>query len=270
MILVERPPIGVEVGDVLPGGRHQHLLDVVEATTRQHQEFEGVVETARVGVSGLQEGHQVAGAFAEHRGGRVDLPGLHPRPVGAHRVDLAVVGKHPERLGDRPRRERVGAVALVEDGEGRLEGGVDEIPVEPGGGGRPEQPLVDDGAGRRRRNAEAHQPVGTALHAAAGEVEQAFGGVAVEAFGEFHDRLFHHRHRLGGAFAEHRGVGGHDPPQQMDDPLGGARLLHDPTPGGGVIAGQERHHHTEPIAARHLHLGTTQISTQQRHRQFGE
>ena len=49
------------------------------------------------------------------------LARLHPVDVAAQRVDLAVVSDKTVRMGQRPRRECVGAEALVHQGERRLE-----------------------------------------------------------------------------------------------------------------------------------------------------
>ena len=74
-------------------------------------------------------------------------------------VDLAVVGDHPQRLGELPARRRVRREARVDDREGAAQRQVAEVGVELRQLRRGQHPLVDDGpAGharerrRRRRN----------------------------------------------------------------------------------------------------------------------
>ena len=55
------------------------------------------------------------------------LAGAHPVDVAAQRVDLAVVRDVAVRVRQRPRRERVGAEALVDERERRLDDRVGEI-----------------------------------------------------------------------------------------------------------------------------------------------
>ncbi len=54
-------------------------------------------------------------------GAKIALARAHPVEVAAQGVDLAVVGQVAERLGQLPRGESVGAVALVHDGQCALE-----------------------------------------------------------------------------------------------------------------------------------------------------
>ena len=59
---------------------------------------------------------------AEHR-----LAGAHPVLVALDGVDLAVVGDVAVRVGQRPRRERVGGEAAVHEQQGALEALVVEV-----------------------------------------------------------------------------------------------------------------------------------------------
>jgi hypothetical protein len=124
------------VAAALPGVRdqgHQRLGGVEAAPDEQ---LEDVVQAGGVRPLGPDHRAQLVG--------QLGLAGAHPRPVAGHRVDLAVVGEHPERLGEAPVGQRVRRVALVEDGELALRPLVLEVEVEvgqvrPGG-----QSLVDD------------------------------------------------------------------------------------------------------------------------------
>ena len=83
------------------------------------------------------------------------LARAHPVAVALHRVDLAVVRDHAERLGERPRRERVGRVARVHEREPRREALVAEVGVERLELQRRDHALVDQRAGRQRREVGA-------------------------------------------------------------------------------------------------------------------
>ena len=75
----------------------------------------------------------------------VGLRAMHPDAVALHGVDLAVVGEKAERLRHRPGRQRVGAVALVEEGDRAGEALVLEIGVKRRQIFRQTKSLVDDG-----------------------------------------------------------------------------------------------------------------------------
>ena len=81
----------------------------------------------------------------------------HRVPVAPERVDLPVVGQQPERLRQRPARQGVGRVALVEDGDGALVLRVAEVGVEGRELGAGEERLVDDGAAGEGAGVEAGQ-----------------------------------------------------------------------------------------------------------------
>jgi hypothetical protein len=81
------------------------------------EQFEDVVERRGVGAAGLHHRLDVVEVRVEQRVGEPRLVALHPVGVARDRVDLAVVGQHPEGLRQLPGREGVGGVALVVDGE---------------------------------------------------------------------------------------------------------------------------------------------------------
>ena len=115
--------------------------------------------------------------------GHARLVALHPVDVAGEGVDLAIVGEHAEGLRQAPRREGVGRVALMVDGEVGDEALVQEVGVE----GRQllgqEHALVDDRAARQR----AHVEVGDVLvqdlllDAPADDEEIGLEGVLVDA-----------------------------------------------------------------------------------------
>ena len=84
-----------------------------------HQQLEHRVDRGRVRrlrIDGRQHGGELV---AEQVGGELTLARPHPVAVAGERVDLAVVGDQPVRVGQRPARERVGREARVQQRERR-------------------------------------------------------------------------------------------------------------------------------------------------------
>ena len=106
--LVERPLVVGHRLVVLPRLRDHHQHGVGEAAAAEVQELERLVEAAGVGAVGRadREGPFEAG---DELGLQQRLAGPDPVLVAAHGVDLAVVGDEPVGVGQRPRREGVGA-----------------------------------------------------------------------------------------------------------------------------------------------------------------
>ena len=164
MELVERALLRRHRLVVLPRLRDHHQHGVRQAAAAELEQLEHLVEPRRVGRAGradregaLEPVDQVA---LQQR-----LARPHPVLVAHHRVDLAVVGDHPVRVRQRPRRERVRREARVHERQRRLEALVVEVGVELAQLLRDEHALVDERAGRQRR--EVHR--GLVLHALAGD-----------------------------------------------------------------------------------------------------
>ena len=66
MVLVEGAQVGIEVGEVLPSRRQQHLLDVGQRAAGPKQELEGIVQASRVRLLGLEERAKLANALAPY------------------------------------------------------------------------------------------------------------------------------------------------------------------------------------------------------------
>ena len=122
--------------------------------TALRQEFERVVEAGRVRLPLVGDRPKLADVVAEQL--RIDrrLTRRHPVDVAAQRVDLAVVGDHPERVRKPPRREGVGREALVDEGERAREARVRQVAVIGADLIGEEHALVDDGARRQRHDVE--------------------------------------------------------------------------------------------------------------------
>ena len=83
-------------------------------------------------------------------GGERRGAGVHAGAVAPDGVDFSVVREHAQRLGAVPGGRDVGGVALMEEREGRGEGGVGEVGVEIGEQTAGAHGLVDHVGGRER------------------------------------------------------------------------------------------------------------------------
>ena len=112
VVFVESREVFVDIFACRISRRHEHTHGRDEIHAAHEQHFERVVEAFRIR------------AFLPHQ--RTDIrqidlvrthdraTRLHPAPVGADGVDLAVVSKETEGLRQPPLRRRVGGEALVE------------------------------------------------------------------------------------------------------------------------------------------------------------
>ena len=104
MVAVEAAHLGVEVALALPRLGHEHRHGVADVAAAPHEQLDGRVELARVGVLGIEHGtEQLLGAEAGLLGAEAPA-GEHAVLVAADGVDLAVVAQVPEGLGALPRR----------------------------------------------------------------------------------------------------------------------------------------------------------------------
>ena len=116
VVLVERAQRRVDLGLLLVRLRHHHHDRVRQAASREGEQLQHLVERRRVARPRRADRQQRC-EVAEQLRLELGLTGAHPVPVAVDRVDLTVVRQHPQRLGERPRRERVRRVAGVDDGE---------------------------------------------------------------------------------------------------------------------------------------------------------
>jgi hypothetical protein len=114
VVLVEGAPVLVHERVARPGLGDQHHRGVRELVAALDEELEGVVEAGGVGLALVGDRPELLDVLAEQRALDGGLAGRHPVDVAAQRVDLAVVGDHPVRMGELPRREGVGREALVD------------------------------------------------------------------------------------------------------------------------------------------------------------
>ena len=194
LISVEVAHRGGHVAAALPRVGHEAHERLRDLPAAAHQELERIVERGRVRSVRPDRSSQLR---LELR-----LPGAHPCAVGADCVDLSVVRQQPEGLGQTPVRHGVGRVALVENGQPALAGGVLQVEVEVGQLGAGHEALVDDGAARARRDVHPNAFVDRPhLGPASREVEASFPLVRLET-GSPYQAVPDRRHRLQRPLAE--------------------------------------------------------------------
>ena len=155
VVLVEGPPLRRHGLVVLPrlGDHHEH--GVGERAAAEVQQLEHLVEAGRVAAAGRADREDAVEVAGQQVAGEQGLAGPHPVLVALHGVDLAVVGDVPVGVGQRPRRERVGREARVDEGERGLDPLVVEVREEVGELEGREHALVDERAAREAREVDA-------------------------------------------------------------------------------------------------------------------
>ena len=137
-----------------PRLRNQHQHGMRQGTAGVNKQFDRVVQNRRVAGPFREDREQPLQPGAEQLGPEQPLPRPHPVQVAAQCIDLAVVADEAERLCQRPRREGVGAVALMHERQSRNHTRIAQFRVEIRHAERPHQSLVDKGTGRTARQIE--------------------------------------------------------------------------------------------------------------------
>ena len=165
-VAVEALELRRHVVAVLVGSRDHHHHRLGQRPAGEREQLEHPVEGGRVGAALGDQRQAPLEVGAEELGVQRRLAGAHPVDVAGDRVDLAVVGEQPQRLGQLPAREGVGREARVDDGERALQLGIAQVGVEPRQLRRAQHPLVDHGPGaeagdrERRARLELGDPAG--------------------------------------------------------------------------------------------------------------
>ncbi|CAB4891171.1 unannotated protein [freshwater metagenome] len=146
VVLVERPTRGVHGFVPLPGLGNHHQHGMRQAAAAEVQQFEHLVETCCVTGSVGDDGEDLLERFraTEHVGGDEGLAGAHPVLVAGRGVDLTVVCDPSERVGQRPRRERVGRETRMHKSQCTFDALVLQVEVEALELGRGQHALVDE------------------------------------------------------------------------------------------------------------------------------
>ena len=193
---------------------HQQGLDHRCRTTGTDQHLEHIVQRGGVRSSGLDHRLDDAVVGPEGLSGHADFVAAHPAGVAAQGVDLAVVGQHPERLGQPPFGEGVGRIALVEQGDIGLDPRVVEIRIEVRQRLGQHHPLVDDRPRRQRADVEMLQARGRRprLDPATQQVQRPLQFLAIQTVRRAQHDLFDLGPGRGSPLTEHRHMGRHLPP----------------------------------------------------------
>ena len=237
VVLVEGPLV---LGDVVPGAEglgHHHDHGVRQRAAAQDQQLQHVVEGRRVAAARLDDGQQPGQVLPEQGGGQAGLPGAHVVHVAPQGVDLAVVGRQAERLGQEPGREGVGAVALVHDGQAAPEILRAQVRVERHELRGHEHALVHDGPAREGGDVEAlRSPAraeGLLLQGPAQDVQPSLGRLSrLGARPRGEEQLPEGGHLPAGLLTQAVGVDRHPPPGQEAGPFLPHRPFHQ---GAGAV-----------------------------------
>ncbi len=102
VVLVERAPARVHQRVVFPRLRDHHHHRVRDRVAAHDEQLERIVEGGRVRLAVVDQRPDLAEVRAEHGARNRALPRADPIHVAAHRVDLAVVADHAERVREIP------------------------------------------------------------------------------------------------------------------------------------------------------------------------
>ena len=196
-----------------------------ERPPAEMQQLQRFVEAGGVGGIGRHDRVGAVQSIAELRRLERSLTSPHPVAVAHHGVDLAVVGDHPVGVGQRPRRERVGAEPRVHQRQRAGEPLVPQVGVEVGQLIAGEHALVDERVTRERR--EVHTGFDLVLDPLAeheGPPLQIESGQRWLAVRGGHDESAELGHRVGGEAAQAAGIGRHGSPPDDAEAL----VDHDP------------------------------------------
>ncbi|MNM41960.1 hypothetical protein D3C81_527880 [compost metagenome] len=173
---VERGQVRVLEFQRLRGRRHQDAQCLDQLHARRHHQFQHVVQALRI--RAVHGDDRVEFADIEARRLPHLAACLRPAAVAFDGVDLAVVGEHPERVRQRPARQRVGGEALVEhDGAGGQFAAL-QVREEAAELVRQHHALVADGVGAERGDVVVGVRAQLLLAAATGQEQgQAEAGV---------------------------------------------------------------------------------------------
>ena len=115
VVLVEGSYLRLHGLVVVPRLRDHHQHSVRERPPVHDQELEHVVERGGVTARFLDHRQGLLQVLFHHLGAAERRARPHPVDIAAQRVDLTIVGDVAVRMRERPRRERVGAEALVDE-----------------------------------------------------------------------------------------------------------------------------------------------------------
>ena len=131
-----------------PCFRNHHHDSVRQRVAAHHQQFERIVKSGGIGLTGVDQGPYFLQVLAQQRRGNPFFTGQHPVIVAAYRVDFAIVRNHAERVRQVPLRKGVGGKTLMHQGQCRNAARILQVfVVDPDLIGK-QQPFVHDRARR--------------------------------------------------------------------------------------------------------------------------
>ena len=219
--VVEALDVGIEVLARAIGLGDHHHHRVRDRAAAEHQQLQHVVEGGRVRTAAAHDRQHLLQVVAEQLGDQLRLARPHPVDVAAQRVDLAVVGDHPVRMGQLPAGEGVGGEARVHQRQAGGQPGVAQVREVARQLGRGQHPLVDDRAAGEAGDGQ----LGSALKLddAADQVQLALElSLVLDLVGGLDDQLADDRRRHAGDLAHEAVVDRHVSP-----PEGTLALRHD-------------------------------------------
>ena len=250
VVFVKRLQVGVHVGHVLPRRRDQKTHRAKHVHAAHQQDFEHVVEAARVGTVHRDQRRQLRKVgqmrALEDMGAR-----LRPTAVAAYRVDLAVVGEEAKRLRQAPLRPRVGREALVENTDRGRKRLVVQVPVEHRQVVRHDQALVGKGARRQAGDVERRiRRRARDLGAPAGDEQAALEIIGADGRVRADENLLDARQRRQRVASAYRGIYRHLAPTRHRKTLAAHGLFQTVPAGGGVFRIQKHHADGERLRRR--------------------
>ena len=184
----------------------------------------------------------------------IGFTGMNPVTVATNRINFTVVSDHPEGVGERPSREGVGAVALMENGQSGFVCGVLEVEVEAFELGAGEHAFVDEKAGAEGGNIEGRGTIGRAavFDFVAGQKEGKFKGIVGKFFGvrPGDEKLFDAWGGGRGFFSEDARVNRDNPPTEREEAAASDDFFRDAADVGlgvGVFGGKKEKAHPKVV-----------------------
>ncbi len=216
-IFEEPTHIAAQVMFFTPGLRHEHHHRMRKATTRSDEELKHVVKAGRVTLPRRNERQKLLQIVADNLALQVRLAGAQAVEVTAQGIDFAVMSEVAERMRQRPSRESIRRITLVNKGNRALEIEIVQILVEALNLARQKQALIDNATAAATANVKTlaglfHQAanhIQLNIERAVGfksetvkehlaDMRQRLAGSAADLFG-IHRNLaeVQHRHTLG-------------------------------------------------------------------------
>ncbi len=184
----------------------------------------------------------------------ISFTGMDPVTVAANRINFTIVGDHPEGVGERPSREGVGAVALMENGQSGFVSGILEVEVEAFELGAREHAFVDEKAGAEGGNIEGRGTIGCAavFDFVAGQKEGKFKGIVGKFFGvgPSDEKLFDAWGGGSGFFSEDARVNRDNAPTEGEEAAASDDFFRDTADVGlgvGVLGGKKEKAYPEVV-----------------------